>query len=350
MIKAIAFDLGGVLFTEGKALALKKLEEKYSYDKDSIFKVLTSKRSLDMHKGLITEDEFWLWAKNQIPKGYNIEIIRREWYEGYLLDKDIRELIIKLKKNYKIIAFSGNIKGRIQYLDKKYDFRRYFDLEIYSYDHHVCKPDKEFIEVLLRESKLKPEEIVYIDDSEYWSKEAPKFGIRVIIYKTGQIEALKKSLKKLGISFSEGVATNKILHIEDYDKEKEKNFSLSLKELVPEHEVKNIEYLEELYKENLREYGFFILDGSFPKDRNSEPDVKSFQLAIRHLLDNKIPKDKIIVWSNSTRVHKLSSELGLRYFSKKDLSDEHYKNKGIDLKFRAEKADEIQISQIIKDM
>jgi hypothetical protein len=140
----------------------------------------------------------------------------------------------------------------------------------------------------------------------------------------------------------------KILHIEDYDKEKEKNFSSALKKLIPEHELKNIEYLEDLYKENLKDYCFFILDGQFPKDRNSEPDVKSFQLAIKYLSDNEINKNWIIVWSNSTRVHKLSSELDLKYFSKKDLSVEHYKNKGIDPKFMAEKADETKISQIIK--
>jgi len=140
----------------------------------------------------------------------------------------------------------------------------------------------------------------------------------------------------------------KILHIEDYDKEKGKNFSLALKQLIPEHDLKNIEYLKDLYKENLKDYGFFILDGQFPKDRNSEPDVKSFQVAIKYLLDNETNKNRIIVWSNSTRVHKLSSELGLEYFSKKELSVQHYKNKGIDPKFMAEKADETKISQIIK--
>jgi hypothetical protein len=140
----------------------------------------------------------------------------------------------------------------------------------------------------------------------------------------------------------------KILHIEDYDMEKGKNFTLALKKLIPQHELKNIEYLEDLYKENVKDYDFFILDGQFPKDGNSEPDVESFKTAIQYLLDHKISKNRIIVWSNSTRVHKLSSELGLRYFSKKELSIEHYKNKGIDSEFMAERADETKISQIIK--
>ncbi len=196
MIKAIAFDLGGVLFTEGKSIALKNLYEKYSYNKELILKVITSQQSLNLHKGLISDKEFWNWAKNQLPKDYDIEIIRKEWYDGYLLDKDILELIIQLKKNYKIIAFSGNIKERIKYLEKKYKFRKYFDLEVYSYNYHVCKPENKFIEILLKESNLKPEEIICIDDSKYWSRGVPKFGIRVMIYKTGQIQKLKESLKE----------------------------------------------------------------------------------------------------------------------------------------------------------
>jgi len=199
MIKAIAFDLGGVLFTEGKTVAVKKLAEKYSYDKDIMLAILKSKESLDLHYGLITANQFWEWAQNQLPKNYDAQTIRKEWYDGYVLNNEMLELLKQLKANYKIIAFSGNIKERIEYLDKKYGFRKYFDLEIYSYDHHVCKPQEEFTKILLQESKLYGDEIVYIDDSAYWSKGAAAFGIKILIYKSGQIESLKGKFKILGI-------------------------------------------------------------------------------------------------------------------------------------------------------
>jgi FMN phosphatase YigB (HAD superfamily) len=106
-----------------------------------------------------------------------------------------------LKNRYKTIAFSGNVKARIEYLNKKYNFRKVFDKEVYSFDHHINKPAKKFVEIMVRESGVKPEEIVYIDDDEYHSKEAHRFGIKVLIYKRGEIQKLKKQLRKMGITF-----------------------------------------------------------------------------------------------------------------------------------------------------
>ena len=126
MIKAIVFDLGGVLSAEGKSVASEKLAKKYNYDKEVIFKILTSPESKDLRKGLISDKEFWDWTRNNLPEGYDAYLIKKEWYEGYLLDNDIFNLIKRLKGKYKLVAFSGNIKSRVEFLDEKYDFRNIF--------------------------------------------------------------------------------------------------------------------------------------------------------------------------------------------------------------------------------
>ena len=201
MIKAIVFDLGGVLFNEGKSVASEKLAKKYNYDKEVIFKILTSPESKDLRKGLISDKEFWDWTRNNLPEGYDAYLIKKEWYEGYLLDNDIFNLIKRLKGKYKLVAFSGNIKSRVEFLDKKYDFRKYFDIEIYSFDYHLNKPDKRFIEVMVKKTNLKPEEIVYIDDSEEYVLLAKKMDLNALIYSQGRIKRLKKELKELGVKF-----------------------------------------------------------------------------------------------------------------------------------------------------
>ena len=201
MIKAIVFDLGGVLFNEGKSVASEKLAKKYNYDKEVIFKILTSPESRELRKGLISDKKFWDWAQNNLPAGYNASLIKKEWYEGYLLDNDIFNLIKRGKGKYKLVAFSGNIKSRVEFLDEKYDFRIYFDIEIYSFDYHLNKPDKRFIEVMVKKTNLKPEEIVYIDDSEEYVLLAKKMGLNALIYSQGRIKRLKKELKELGVKF-----------------------------------------------------------------------------------------------------------------------------------------------------
>lgn len=196
MVKAIAFDLGGVLFAEGKSVLVKKLSEGYQYDSSIVLKILKSPKSIDLRNGLLSDEEFWSWAQEQLPGGYDAQLIKNEWYDSYLIDKDIKALLEKLQGKYKLLAFSGNIESRVEYLDQKYGFRKLFDIEVYSYDYHLCKPEKEFVEAMIKASGVKPEEIVYIDDEEKGAAAATPLGVNVIIYSRGNITQLLDELKK----------------------------------------------------------------------------------------------------------------------------------------------------------
>ena len=115
MIKAVAVDLGGVLFAEGKSVAAAALANTQGYDKDTVIAILTSAKSVDLRRGLLSDEQFWSWARNQLPEGYDAELIRQAWHDGYLIDTDIFDLLRALKPRYTLIAFSSNIKSRIEY-------------------------------------------------------------------------------------------------------------------------------------------------------------------------------------------------------------------------------------------
>ncbi|MBI4523034.1 MAG: HAD hydrolase-like protein [Deltaproteobacteria bacterium] len=204
MIKAIVFDLGGVLFFEGKAVVRDKLAREYGYDAALIDKILRSPKSIDLRKGLIEDDEFWQWVQRRLPEGYDAGLVKREWYEGYTLDRDIFELIGKLKRRYRIVAFSGNIKSRIDFLEGRYRFRSLFDVEVYSFDHHATKPEKKFVEIMLRESNCRPEEIIYVDDNDSYARPARELGINVLIYARGEADKLKREMQKWGVEINAG--------------------------------------------------------------------------------------------------------------------------------------------------
>jgi HAD superfamily hydrolase (TIGR01509 family) len=199
MIKAISFDFGGVLFTEGKALAVKTLANKYDYEGEIVLNLFRSDKSMELRKGLISEDFFWTWAHKSLPDDYDVSKIRHEWYNSYLLDVGILEMIKKLKSKYNIIAFSCNIRERVIFLEKKYGFRKFFDDEVYSYEHQLLKPDSEFVKIMIKSAKCKPKEIVYIDDKEKFRKSAEDLGVNVIIHKTGDTGMTESELKRLGV-------------------------------------------------------------------------------------------------------------------------------------------------------
>ena len=200
-IKAIVFDLGGVLFKDGKANAVKKLAKGNNYDERIVMDILKSPQAIDLRKGLVSDDDFWKWVQQQLPDGYDALVIKQAWYDGYVLDKGVFNLLIKLHGKYELVVFSGNIKSRVEYLDKKYGFRKFFNLEVYSYDHHFNKPEKGFFEALIRKSGLQPQEMIFIDDTEEAVKPAQEFGINGLVYETGNIHQLENDLRNFGIEF-----------------------------------------------------------------------------------------------------------------------------------------------------
>lgn len=201
MIKTVVIDLGGVLFSEGKSVALEKLARVYGYDRKLIGTILSSPQSASLRKGLMSDEDFWQWAQQQLPSNYDSRLIQQEWYRGYILDQDVYELIASLRKNYSIIAFSGNIKSRIDFLEAKYRFRHLFNIEVYSFDFHLTKPEREFVEVMIEKSGIRPEEIVYIDDNDSYAKPARELGVNVIIYHRGESSRLRQELRRYELIF-----------------------------------------------------------------------------------------------------------------------------------------------------
>lgn len=198
-VKAVAWDLGGVLFTEGKSVAVVKLARDYRYDRELVTSLLLSPQSKDLRKGLIADDEFWAWVQDELPEGYEAATIRKVWYESYILDNHVVALTNKLKGQYKLIAFSDNIKSRVELLDQKYNFRRLFDREVYSFDFHCMKPHKKFIGKMIQASECSPCEIVYVDDSADCAIPARELGVNFIRYSRQGIRCLQKALERFGV-------------------------------------------------------------------------------------------------------------------------------------------------------
>lgn len=199
-ITTFVFDMGGVLFADGrKTSATLKIEK--NYDPDLIKHVIRSEMRLDAMRGKITDAEFWQWAKAELPPDYDIDYIRHTFYESYSMDNDAMSLALKLKKlGYRIIIFSGNMKTRVEYLEKKYNFLKDFETAVFSFNEGYTKPDLEFFDALVRSLGCDPTQAFLIDDREFnitYMKE--RYGMDGVVYSEGQIENLVNKFKEIGI-------------------------------------------------------------------------------------------------------------------------------------------------------
>jgi len=199
-IKVIAFDYGGVTFVDGKRKATERLHRELGYDSDVVFQQMTSPESWDLRRGRIGYSEFLESAQNALPPGYNAKTICDYWCQAYELDEDIYNLIQRVRRSYKVVSYTDGIPSRVRYLEEKYRFRWVFDAEVHSYNHDAVKTDRAFAEALLRTSGVEnPAELLLIDDQENEVEHVKALGIRVLLYQTGQIDALKGSVRELGI-------------------------------------------------------------------------------------------------------------------------------------------------------
>ena len=204
-IKTIVFDLGGVYFTSGSTLAIEKIKEIYNIEDETLLReIFTDKPTTEgylLRKGLITIDEF----EEQLFKKLGINRKERKhtryiWFGSYCVHFGIEELLQLLKKNYRLVIFSGNVRERVEYLDNKCNFLRYFDDTVFSFDYQKNKNEIEFYKELIRHLKCKPSEALLIDDEKKNILIARSLGMNGIHYY--YTEKLIEDLKKYDISLN----------------------------------------------------------------------------------------------------------------------------------------------------
>lgn len=199
MIKVIALDLGGVVFSEGQGIAVQTLAREHKYDHEIVKALLASEQSIELRRGRLSDEAFWSWAKTVLPEGHDPDLIKHTYYESYVPDQNVMALVRRLHPNYTLLAFSGNIESRVEHLDRKYDFRKWFHKEVYSYNHGMNKPEPGFFEAMLREAGVPGDQIFYVDDKDYYAPLCTQHGVHLHVYQKEGIKALEIAMRNVGI-------------------------------------------------------------------------------------------------------------------------------------------------------
>lgn len=197
MIKAIIFDLGGVLFINGTKKFIMSLSKKYNIDLEKARDVIDGGVGTLYRENKISRDEFWERALKELLIEEDSDRLETEWINGYDLIEETKELILELKKKYKIYYVSDNAKGLSSKLNEKYDFRSWFDDGILAYEAGVRKPHPLIYEMLMHKAKLSPNEAIYIDDKKDNLFPSKEMGMQTILFESP--EKLKEKLIKLRI-------------------------------------------------------------------------------------------------------------------------------------------------------
>jgi len=196
MIKAIIFDMGGVILISKIESGYKKLSELLNISYED-FKEIYNLHHEDMQKGKLKVKDFIDIIKNKF--NINKDIIKL-WKKTYLeimkVNQVLLDLINNLRKNYKILLLS-NAPDLHYEINKERKILSYFDDVIISCQVGLIKPEKEIFNLTLEKLKLNPEECIFIDDREEHIVPAKEMRFRTILYRDNQ--QLINELKELNI-------------------------------------------------------------------------------------------------------------------------------------------------------
>jgi epoxide hydrolase-like predicted phosphatase len=200
MIKAIIFDFGNVIcyFTNEKlikqiAKIARKTEEEI---KNLIYR--ESNVTKRFESGEINGQQFY----EELSKICGIIIPYQELKTIYSKDKfsrveGTRELIEKLRKNYKVSLLSNTSEWDWDYMIQVAPEIETFETITKSYEAGAMKPSEIIYQDALKKLNLKPEECVFTDDIEEYVEVAKNLGFKAIQFTTA--EKLSKDLKSMGI-------------------------------------------------------------------------------------------------------------------------------------------------------
>lgn len=207
MIKAIIFDLGGVLMTD---VPLKEIAEDLSkrltLPAEEIWAHLYPSEHWELLTlGKITEEEYWddFLKTSKISEKLEVrsEKLKKE------LKKKVRSslfplghstrIINLLRNRYKLAILSNHAKEWSEYMKQEFDLFKSFDPIIFSCDVGFRKPDPQIYEMALERLKCEPEECIFIDDKKRNTDAGEKLGIKGIVFEDAS--KLIEDLSKLGV-------------------------------------------------------------------------------------------------------------------------------------------------------
>ncbi len=193
-IKAIVFDVGQIF--QKKKIIYQKICEKYPH--------------ISLEDIAKAKCKYGLKSKFRTGKMSQEEYARRFFDNLGLKDAELLALTKKSSEKYpKVIEFARQLskKYRIAALTnigygprleaRKIMLKEIAEFVMASADAGASKPSKKAYQALLDKLKLKPAEVIFIDDKKRNIDGAKKLGIKGIVFKN--LAQLKRDLEKLGV-------------------------------------------------------------------------------------------------------------------------------------------------------
>ncbi len=200
MIKAVIFDVGGVLHSSENEYVYQDIVQTLGITREQFHEAVKILDPLFM-AGKVTEEEFWKRfyeiTKAAIPLPEGESLWAREFRKRYRVFDDVLHVVDQLKQlGYQVAVLSNSIEPH-SVVNREMGVYAPFPLVVLSQEVSLIKPDPKIYEYTLEKLRVAPEEAVFIDDLEKNILAARNVGMKGIVFEN--CEQMKQELISFGI-------------------------------------------------------------------------------------------------------------------------------------------------------
>lgn len=180
-IKAVFFDLGGVLVRTEFQAPRQQLAERLGMEYDDLVKIVfDSDSGIKATTGEISSDEHWDSVLKRLKRpASELVAIRDEFFAGDIVDRTLLDYIRSLRGKFKTGLISNAWSDLRDFIVRE-KFDDAFDKIIISAEVGVAKPEPRIFQIALEQLGVSPNEAVFVDDFLINIEGCEKVGIKGI--------------------------------------------------------------------------------------------------------------------------------------------------------------------------
>ena len=189
-IRAIFFDLGGVIVRTEYQSPRQRLAERFGMDYEDIDRLVfgggSNGTAAQAALGEISSDEHWKAVARKLKiRDKEIASVRAEFFGGDVVDWSLIQFIRALRPRYKTGLISNAWSDLREYILKQ-KFDDAFDSMVISAEVGAVKPEARIFQIALEQLKVKAREAVFVDDFIENIEGCEKVGMKGIHFKDSQ--------------------------------------------------------------------------------------------------------------------------------------------------------------------
>ncbi|HSG14988.1 MAG TPA: HAD family phosphatase [Anaerolineae bacterium] len=184
MIKAVVFDVGGVLIRTPDRSSRLAWEQRLGLDEwESEEIVFGGEMGTKAQVGEVSDEALWRWVGRRLElNSAQLDDFRRDFWRGDVLDLDLVDYIRRLRPRYRTAIISNATDALRGRLTNEYPIDDAFDLIVVSAEEHTMKPEREIYLRALARLGRPAGEVIFVDDSPANVTAAQELGMESLLF------------------------------------------------------------------------------------------------------------------------------------------------------------------------